>query len=256
MLSDDLFNPLDLDDALEQEFERGGPPAAIALLQEALDDPRSLGDEAVPEYLDELIDQLAKLERYPEAIEATYRLIDIDESAREEELGAIAHLHALNGDALQARDLLVQLRGQSDPLQGLMNTLVMANELKDEKLAVQWLRDDLLRGLAEAWDPDLIRIHNGHLRRLGGLDEELELAVETYLGPSRPVVEHGRLPQGPRYVYPGTDRLEIERAMRGDQSARIVSPEGHHVPWPPERNGTCWCGSGTKYKKCCGRPGV
>jgi uncharacterized protein YchJ len=24
------------------------------------------------------------------------------------------------------------------------------------------------------------------------------------------------------------------------------------VAWPPERNTPCWCGSGTKYKKCCG----
>jgi tetratricopeptide (TPR) repeat protein len=23
--------------------------------------------------------------------------------------------------------------------------------------------------------------------------------------------------------------------------------------WPPPRNGPCWCGSGAKYKKCCGR---
>lgn len=24
------------------------------------------------------------------------------------------------------------------------------------------------------------------------------------------------------------------------------------VPWPPGRNDRCWCGSGSKYKKCCG----
>ncbi|WP_432981263.1 IS1096 element passenger TnpR family protein [Dactylosporangium sp. CA-233914] len=26
------------------------------------------------------------------------------------------------------------------------------------------------------------------------------------------------------------------------------------IDWPPERNGPCWCGSGGKYKKCCGSP--
>lgn len=26
------------------------------------------------------------------------------------------------------------------------------------------------------------------------------------------------------------------------------------IDWPPERNGPCWCGSGAKYKKCCGSP--
>ena len=27
---------------------------------------------------------------------------------------------------------------------------------------------------------------------------------------------------------------------------------GRTVAWPPGRNAPCWCGSGTKYKKCCG----
>jgi tetratricopeptide (TPR) repeat protein len=26
-------------------------------------------------------------------------------------------------------------------------------------------------------------------------------------------------------------------------------------PWPPRRNESCWCGSGSKYKKCCQRAG-
>ncbi|MGH3364543.1 MAG: SEC-C domain-containing protein, partial [Nocardioidaceae bacterium] len=27
---------------------------------------------------------------------------------------------------------------------------------------------------------------------------------------------------------------------------------GRGAPWPPGRNERCWCGSGLKYKKCCG----
>jgi tetratricopeptide (TPR) repeat protein len=30
---------------------------------------------------------------------------------------------------------------------------------------------------------------------------------------------------------------------------------GAVISWPPARNAPCWCGSNTKYKKCCGRPG-
>lgn len=30
--------------------------------------------------------------------------------------------------------------------------------------------------------------------------------------------------------------------------------QGAEIDWPPGRNAQCWCGSGTKYKKCCGRP--
>jgi tetratricopeptide (TPR) repeat protein len=32
-------------------------------------------------------------------------------------------------------------------------------------------------------------------------------------------------------------------------------PEQRTIAWPPSRNAACWCGSGVKYKKCCGRPG-
>jgi tetratricopeptide (TPR) repeat protein len=28
--------------------------------------------------------------------------------------------------------------------------------------------------------------------------------------------------------------------------------DGAVIPWPPGRNALCWCGSGRKYKKCCG----
>ncbi|MFJ9554531.1 SEC-C domain-containing protein [Nocardiopsis sp. NPDC101807] len=39
--------------------------------------------------------------------------------------------------------------------------------------------------------------------------------------------------------------------------AGTLSPEsGRPTPWPPERNHPCWCGSGRKYKKCCGSPSV
>jgi tetratricopeptide (TPR) repeat protein len=255
MLPDELFHPLDLDDALEEAERTGGRAAAVELLRRALDDPRAKGDQALPEYLDELIDQLTQLGRYAEAIEATYRLIEVDEAARLEELGSIAHLHAMNGDRAQARKLLEELRGQAEPLDSLMNTLVLAGELDDRETAVRWLAEDLHRGVAEGWDPDLVLIYRGHFRRLGGSDARLESLVADYLPP---VEQRGakRLPTGPRFVYPGTDRLEIEREMRKDLSARILTPEGELITWPPERNDPCWCGSGAKYKKCCGRPSV
>ncbi|TCC17116.1 SEC-C metal-binding domain-containing protein [Kribbella sindirgiensis] len=31
-------------------------------------------------------------------------------------------------------------------------------------------------------------------------------------------------------------------------------PDGRRIAWPPPRNRPCWCGSGVKYKKCCGGP--
>ncbi len=34
--------------------------------------------------------------------------------------------------------------------------------------------------------------------------------------------------------------------------AAEVARTGRALPWPPARNERCWCGSGRKYKKCCG----
>ena len=37
-------------------------------------------------------------------------------------------------------------------------------------------------------------------------------------------------------------------------SAKYADGRGDFPMWPPERNASCWCASGRKYKKCCGRP--
>jgi tetratricopeptide (TPR) repeat protein len=37
------------------------------------------------------------------------------------------------------------------------------------------------------------------------------------------------------------------------RAAYEVAQEGGALAWPPGRNDPCWCGSGKKYKKCCGR---
>lgn len=36
--------------------------------------------------------------------------------------------------------------------------------------------------------------------------------------------------------------------------AAELARAGRATDWPPPRNGPCWCGSGRKYKKCCGNP--
>lgn len=55
------------------------------------------------------------------------------------------------------------------------------------------------------------------------------------------------------YLDAGGDRpLDSSAARRDYLDARYS--EGHYFQWPPPRNKPCWCGSGTKYKKCCGAP--
>ena len=43
--------------------------------------------------------------------------------------------------------------------------------------------------------------------------------------------------------------------VTGDARASFASQlarSGDALPWPPGRNDPCWCGSGRKYKRCCG----
>jgi hypothetical protein len=62
------------------------------------------------------------------------------------------------------------------------------------------------------------------------VDEVLAYAAERKLDPRAPQTQADHL----------MDRLEAGRET---------------LMWPPERNAPCWCGTGRKYKKCCGRPG-
>ncbi|MGS2617818.1 SEC-C domain-containing protein [Micromonospora sp. LZ34] len=39
--------------------------------------------------------------------------------------------------------------------------------------------------------------------------------------------------------------------IRAGYARELAARPGAHIPWPPERNDACWCGSGNKYKKCC-----
>lgn len=109
------------------------------------------------------------------------------------------------------------------------------------------------------------------------LEEEMGLLAEPVeTGPEARVVLTGREPR---------HYLEVERALREDggghrvvlaDAAEIDAYAGEHgldpvveetrsawartlpedraLAWPPERNRSCWCGSGRKYKKCCGSP--
>jgi tetratricopeptide (TPR) repeat protein len=44
------------------------------------------------------------------------------------------------------------------------------------------------------------------------------------------------------------------RAGYAAERTRIGAPD--LIAWPPARNAPCWCGTGHKYKKCCGHPSV
>ncbi|MDN5894012.1 MAG: SEC-C domain-containing protein [Nocardioides sp.] len=50
--------------------------------------------------------------------------------------------------------------------------------------------------------------------------------------------------------------LDASSAETRSRYAAEIARLGRATAWPPGRNEQCWCGSGRKYKKCCGAPGV
>lgn len=54
-------------------------------------------------------------------------------------------------------------------------------------------------------------------------------------------------------AFAADNDLDPEAAEVRARVAYEVAQEGEAIAWPPGRNEPCWCGSGRKYKKCCGR---
>lgn len=86
-------------------------------------------------------------------------------------------------------------------------------------------------------------------------------AREHYSGVERALREGGN---GQRIVlaeqteidaYAGEHGLDPATEETRNAWARTL-PRDRALGWPPERNRPCWCGSGRKYKKCCGSPSV
>lgn len=50
------------------------------------------------------------------------------------------------------------------------------------------------------------------------------------------------------------DRDPKDQQTRADHLMDRIREGARTLAWPPERNAPCWCGSGRKYKKCCGSP--
>ena len=51
------------------------------------------------------------------------------------------------------------------------------------------------------------------------------------------------------------DEAAGDRAGTGEARSRLaarIHQQGRAIAWPPARNDRCWCGSGRKYKQCCG----
>jgi hypothetical protein len=318
MLPDSLFHPLKLDAELADAREVSDD-AAIALLEEALTDPRAHGDETVGDYLARLVEIFEEIGPSPEAFACLQRIGDATPELATSAVMHAAGLHLELGENDDALGLLTSFHAK----QALLPTgerawnfyppaaLYLSKLFGDHERAALWVAEGLElvreRGILEETQSSF-----GYVQDLIGDPDSTSDPLEALwnakpappadVGPK--VVRMAYFPEaeytaawergffdptiGPVHVdyrrtserylrqkelEPGESVLVVpldmaglfayaaatgkdpdERQTRLDYGDSVVD-EGRGIPWPPERNALCWCGSTRKYKKCCGAPG-
>lgn len=114
------------------------------------------------------------------------------------------------------------------------------------ELSLAWFRADEWAAAVNRW-PDLLdELPEDHRAYTGRIEARLKWLTR-------------HMPGQPLKVAP----LAVEElvATQGDEAgtgkgrsrlAAEMARTGRVIAWPPGRNDPCWCGSGRKYKKCCG----
>jgi hypothetical protein len=89
----------------------------------------------------------------------------------------------------------------------------------------------------------------------------VQAAKQYHRRAERLLREHGYgrvvlLPRNSDVLSPLTQAALRARSMFDLVSVTSRCEPADAIQWPPGRNQPCWCGSGTKYKRCCGGPTV
>lgn len=188
-------------------------------------------------------------------------------------LGQLRHLRAASLAALGRDEDELQTAepvGPSGPA-GKTGRLVeqvsqMASERREPTgmmpLAVAWLPADEFPDWPTQWpdlaDSDLVQDeeHGGsvtHAVYCQRMERRLRALRRT--GVARLLIAPFRAEEVRQWVADhGIDEPDPAQ-LRARYAADLGRNPSRTVAWPPGRNEPCWCGSGRKYKKCCGAPG-
>lgn len=118
--------------------------------------------------------------------------------------------------------------------------------------AVAWFDRDAFADALASWGSDFAGGASDYSAYVLGLERQLRDGASGVTG------------RNPRLVAIGVHSAQAFAADNGWQpdwpvthdqvaAAALRDDAGRGVPWPPGRNDACWCGSGAKYKRCCGR---
>ena len=129
-------------------------------------------------------------------------------------------------------------------------------------LSVAWLPTDEYPDWPTHWpdlaDSDLVQDeeHGGsvpHAVCCQRMERRLRELRET--GAARLLIAPLRADELRQWVADHEPDEEDPAQLRARYAADLGRDPSRTIPWPPGRNEPCWCGSGRKYKKCCGAPG-
>jgi len=118
--------------------------------------------------------------------------------------------------------------------------------------ATPWFGEEAFAEAQAAWGAAFAHAGETYADYAANLDRALRQSTGGVTG-RNPVLVAITVPdadafataEGWQAVWPVTHDQVAAAAVR-------ESPD-RGVSWPPGRNDVCWCGSGTKYKRCCGR---
>ncbi|GAA0413390.1 hypothetical protein Acor_11030 [Acrocarpospora corrugata] len=280
MLPDHLFQPLDLDRALDRAYDRGEERAAWELLAGALLDPRARGDVSLRAYVEVLVDEYTLDGWERDTLGVLGDLADAEPGLRGALRLPMAELHAQVGEDETALRLL---RSRQRELAGLPTgerdeefypAAAMVAGTADPGFAKALLDEGLTLAMDLGRPEATVRYLSLLRNRFGGPQDP---EVTAYLAgapepkePERPRTVQPEVARKPtvRLPYPpGADLKALEKGFReADLEARVAvvritsggsveqADPGDDIAWPPGRNDPCWCGAERKYKKCCGSP--
>lgn len=118
--------------------------------------------------------------------------------------------------------------------------------------ATPWFAADAFAAAQAAWGPAFAHAGAAYSDYVAELDRALRQSTGGVTGRNPVLVaitvadaEAFAAAEGWQAAWPVTHDQVAAAAVRQDPTLGIA--------WPPGRNDPCWCGSGTKYKRCCGR---
>ena len=128
-----------------------------------------------------------------------------------------------------------------------------SGERADSDLAVRWsvawFPRDEIAGALTRW-PSLTDDLNDPDSYCRAIESRLQ-TIRASTG-KRPTVAPLRVAS--LISYADEHGVDADDGATRSRLATELDVRGETIAWPPGRNEVCWCGSGRKYKRCCGGP--